>query len=265
LRIDGGVRITLGNATLAAGERAVVVRSVDAFVNRYGNGPRIVGEYGTLPEDDHLSNGGEQLVLRDAGGATVLDFTYDDAAPWPTAADGGGNSLVMVNVLADPATWANAASWRASELAGGSPGEGDTLAGDLNNDGLVGLRDLVLLRNNLGISSGATRGQGDLNGDGAVTLADVAVFTTLFGRTGGTVSATAAASVVARAVPRDAVGSVGPAIELRVRRGLTRAAVDTVVDAAVVDATEEILLPGVSGSDAPSGLRASRRGLRTRG
>lgn len=255
LRIDGGVRITLGNWTLAAGERAVVVRSGDAFVNRYGTGPRIVGEYGTLPEDDHLSNGGEQLVLLDAGGSAVLDFTYDDAAPWPTAADGSGNSLVIVNVLADGASWVNAASWRASELAGGSPGESDTLPGDLNNDGLVGLRDLVLLRNNLGINSGATRGHGDLNGDGAVTLADVAVFTTLFGRS----ATTAAASVVARAVPRGGAESVGPVVELRVRRAMSRAAVD-----AAVDAAGEILVPGGSISDGTSGLRASRRGLRTR-
>ncbi|MEX2188463.1 MAG: lamin tail domain-containing protein [Pirellulales bacterium] len=206
LRLDDGVRITLAEATLAPGQHAVVVRNTDAFVNRYGSGPRIVGDYGTLPENDRLSNAGERIALVDSAGFTILDFTYDDVAPWPMSPDGLGRSLVIVDAFAGPPTWASASAWRASYEFGGSPREVDAIAGDLDADDIVGLRDLILLQNNLGISNGATRSTGDLTGDGAVTIADVAAFAKNYGRTAASTppAASSAASVIAIASPRPA-------------------------------------------------------------
>src|SRR5438046_10413166 len=74
-----------------------------------------------------LDNGGEQLILKDALGQTILNFTYDDA--WQPTTDGGGNTLVIINPLAATGTWSNAASWRASLHVDGTPGaDEETLA-----------------------------------------------------------------------------------------------------------------------------------------
>lgn len=111
---------------LAPGERVLVVRDLAAFQDRYGTGSRVAGEFanGTA-----LSNGGERLKLDDASGSTVFEFDYLDTEPWPTAADGGGYSLVAINPgagrdLDDPA------SWRTSVSPDGSPGADDAVAYD---------------------------------------------------------------------------------------------------------------------------------------
>ena len=63
-------------------------------------------------------------------------------------------------------------------------GSGPALPCDMNGDGRVGLRDLILLRNNLGLTGAAlTPQQGDFNGDSIVNLADVAIFVTHYGAT----------------------------------------------------------------------------------
>ena len=97
--------MSLGNHTLAPGERAVVVRNPAAFQNRYGAGIRIVGVYGGTVEDFRLSNAGERLVLSDPTGAPIHDFSYDDDGGWPTMPDGLGPSLVITNEAADVTTW----------------------------------------------------------------------------------------------------------------------------------------------------------------
>jgi hypothetical protein len=70
-----------------------------------------------------LDNGGERLRLVDGLGELVLELTYDDKAPWPEAADGGGPSMVPASrrerAGSDPARWL------ASSVAGGSPGGPD--------------------------------------------------------------------------------------------------------------------------------------------
>ena len=72
-----------------------------------------------------LSNDGEAVTLANADGAPVFSLTYDDLPPWPTAADGAGSSLVLV----DPAAAPNAPeNWIASTQLNGSPGGPDALA-----------------------------------------------------------------------------------------------------------------------------------------
>ncbi|MGF1644289.1 MAG: CotH kinase family protein, partial [Thiotrichales bacterium] len=66
-----------------------------------------------------LDNGGETITLADAEGRIVASVTYDDAAPWPTAPDGNGPSLELINLAGDNA---DAGNWRASANNGGSPG-----------------------------------------------------------------------------------------------------------------------------------------------
>ncbi len=104
--------------TLEPGECLLLVADQAAFILRHGTSfeARIAGEFdgGT-----HLANGGERLLLEDAVGTVLLDLTYDDAAPWPPAADGQGLTLV----LEDPAALTNPDAWRSSLLGGGTPGE----------------------------------------------------------------------------------------------------------------------------------------------
>ena len=68
----------------------------------------------------NLVNSGEQITLTDQIGATIDRVAYDDALPWPTAANGDGPSLELKapgldNSMAD--------NWQASAAAGGSPGQ----------------------------------------------------------------------------------------------------------------------------------------------
>ena len=67
----------------------------------------------------NLSNGGEIITLRDASSAIVDSLTYDDVAPWPTAPDGSGPSLELLNPALDNSF---GSSWGASTGTDGTPG-----------------------------------------------------------------------------------------------------------------------------------------------
>jgi len=109
-----GITFTFGNIDLQPGEYIVAVKNQAAFEYRYGTGINVAGEY-----SGKLSSGGEQIVLVDADGLTIHDFTYDDTAPWPEAPDGDGPSLEVIDTEGD---YNSAANWKASLLVGGSPG-----------------------------------------------------------------------------------------------------------------------------------------------
>lgn len=102
--------------SLAPGESVVIVSNAAAFGARYGSGLPVAGEYGGA-----LNNGGEQLVLSYAVTTPLIDFTYDDAAPWPTEPDGDGVSLVLVEPQSVP-DHTLASSWTAGAVMHGTPG-----------------------------------------------------------------------------------------------------------------------------------------------
>lgn len=110
-----GISFAFTNGTLAAGERVVLVKNLAAFAFRYGAVANVAGVFG-----GNLNNGGERLVLRDALGRTIQDFSYGDG--WYPTTDGFGFSLVILDDTAPPSTWGSKASWRASSALGGSPG-----------------------------------------------------------------------------------------------------------------------------------------------
>jgi hypothetical protein len=149
---------------LSPGEFALVVRTMAAFELRYGSGLPIAGEYAP----DNLSNGGENVKLSFGAGIPIHEFTYRDSDPWPSAADGLGYSLVLIDPASRPRPdHALPTSWRASRGLGGSPGADDGdfslpawkaarfLAEDLGDDARTG--DLV-----------------DLDGDGMPTVLEYA-------------------------------------------------------------------------------------------
>jgi hypothetical protein len=106
--------------SLAPGARILIVRDLDAFRAVYGNAHDALIA-GTFQDGTALSNDGETLTISDANDEIVLSLTYNDAAPWPSAADGGGRSLVPTGGdLSDPL------NWRPSAAADGNPGTSDT-------------------------------------------------------------------------------------------------------------------------------------------
>jgi hypothetical protein len=109
-------------ATLAGGARLVLASDIDpdAFAARYP-GVTVRGYY-----SGSLNNGGERIVLKDAGGNIITSLDYSDGGGWPRAADGGGSSLEIINPYGDPDDPAN---WRASATTGGTPGSANASPG----------------------------------------------------------------------------------------------------------------------------------------
>lgn len=121
-----GVRFTMGvtfdfkNSQvrfLSSGGNALVVKSKAAFQSRYGHGcdRLIAGEY-----IGNLANSGERIQLVDTNSAALRDFAYTDTAPWPSAADGAGPSLLLREPFKNPDP-ANAWNWTVSAIPGGLP------------------------------------------------------------------------------------------------------------------------------------------------
>jgi hypothetical protein len=102
------------NTILRPDEYLVLASDEHYFSLRYGFSP--FGVY-----SGQLDNGGERIVLVDAGGDTLISLLYDDDSPWPESADGEGYSLVLTDIELFP-DYDNAASWHASKKMHGEPG-----------------------------------------------------------------------------------------------------------------------------------------------
>ncbi|MDD8042662.1 MAG: lamin tail domain-containing protein [Verrucomicrobiota bacterium] len=127
LHFTEGISFQFQQAAVAAlnpGQRAVLVSNTAAFRMRYGNSITILGEYGIGPDATSLSNSGEQLTIVYGLNDPILSFSYSDAPPWPTAADGEGYSLVLSRPWALPNP-SDVASWRLSSTLHGNPGGHD--------------------------------------------------------------------------------------------------------------------------------------------
>jgi len=198
LRLSDGVQFDFAGAainSLDPGAYVLLVSNQQAFESRYGAGRPIAGQF-----TGQLSNGGERIKLEDNFGTSILDFAYDDA--WFPETDGGGHSLVIVDLEADPAVWNLQASWRASHLPGGSPGAADVdrLPGDANGDGRVNIDDLNAVRNNFGnVGVGV---EGDTNGDGVVNIDDLNAVRNNFGAMAAPVALQATGTLRATLVDR---------------------------------------------------------------
>jgi hypothetical protein len=116
IRFVEGVTFTFPAMQLAAGKCTVVVDNLTAFQSAYGDGVAVAGEY-----TGHLSDSGENLVLKLAAPleAAIMRFRYRDE--WYPTTDGGGNSLVINDPLLPPATWNQSESWHAAAPSPGRP------------------------------------------------------------------------------------------------------------------------------------------------
>ena len=123
LHFSDGIDFTFPAMSLGAGQQAVVVRNVDAFVARYPHpGILIAGQYA-----GSFSDGGERVRLEaSATGPELATFEYNDSREWPPQSDGAGHSLVPLAMDNQSSGSLNyGGNWRASAVIGGSPGEAD--------------------------------------------------------------------------------------------------------------------------------------------
>jgi hypothetical protein len=179
----GGLCFAPGNVIPAGGYALIVRTAPDEFRRKYGI-PAEVGVFG--PFLGTLDAGGDSIELSRVTPEerqVVMDrVMYDDVFPWPEEADAGGVALERVS----PTTYGNdPASWTVPRGTGGTPGRVNTTAAavDLDGDGRVGLRDLIILRNSLGTTGPALLASGDVNADSIVNRVDVALWLCSFGQT----------------------------------------------------------------------------------
>jgi hypothetical protein len=123
------------NVTMPAGGTLLVVGTNAADFRAKYNVPTNVLVFG--PYSGQLDNGGENLELQapDNPNLTVVPYVvvdavrYNDRAPWPAAADGGGASLQRIPVGSygnEPTNWIAAAP-TPGQLAGTGDSDGDGL------------------------------------------------------------------------------------------------------------------------------------------
>ncbi len=123
---------------LPPGGRVLIVGNKPAYLSRHGAPPSTVKIAGTW--QGSLSNGGEQLLLREESGATIRDFAFNNKEPWPKNADGDGYSIVLNNPTTNP-SHGNGHNWRLSVIPGGTPGAAKSAtfaglpSGDTDGDG----------------------------------------------------------------------------------------------------------------------------------
>lgn len=128
-KLDEGVKYTFPDGTkIAGGGFVVVAKNPEGFKAAFGKDA--VGAW-----KGKLKNDGEALVLRDAKGAVVDQVKFGTGFPWPTAADGEGASLELVNPAMDHLA---GSSWRSSGFVAGkneigkpTPGERNSTAADV--------------------------------------------------------------------------------------------------------------------------------------
>jgi len=102
------------NTMLQPGGFLVLCRDTSAFLQLF---PDVECALGDL--NFGLSSDGEWIGLLNENGTIVDSLEYDDIPPWPTAANGGGPTLELIDPALDNA---RPESWQAS-MNHGSPGE----------------------------------------------------------------------------------------------------------------------------------------------
>lgn len=114
-----GITLTLPAATtISPGGFLVVAKDAAQFQATYGFTPAAV--YG-----GNLSNSGETVALKDAGGATIDTVSFLDVDPWPSVTDGLGPSLELIDSALendDPLNWA-----AATNASGRTPGAANSV------------------------------------------------------------------------------------------------------------------------------------------
>jgi len=127
------------------GERIVLAANTDAFASRHPD----ITPTDQLDPVKQLDNSGDRIRLVTPCHETILDFLYDDRAPWPESPDGDGPSLVLITPSSFP-DHNLAQNWRPSTASDGNPGTSDSIPftappdADEDGDGLSAFLEYVI-------------------------------------------------------------------------------------------------------------------------
>lgn len=99
----------------------LVAKDIVSLISAYGSNVPPAGVFG-----GQLDDGGETVSLIRPGATTAEDtvidsVTFDDDAPWPARADGGGSSLQLIDANQDNArvaNWSDGSGWRFYSFTG---------------------------------------------------------------------------------------------------------------------------------------------------
>jgi hypothetical protein len=95
----------------------VIARNRQAFGSAYGWHIPALASFG-----GQLDDGGETLTLFNPTGHVIDQVTYDDDPPWPSAPDGSGPSLQLIDAAQDNnriSNWSDGAGWKFYSFTGG--------------------------------------------------------------------------------------------------------------------------------------------------
>jgi len=137
VKFTNGVEFTFdASVLLSPDEYVIVVKNQTAFATRYPAFSGVIaGEY-----SGSLNNSGEEIDLKDALGAEIHEFDYNDN--WRPITDGEGFSLTIIDPgNPDPNSWDEKDSWRASVYPYGSPGSDDS--GILPDPGAIAINEVM--------------------------------------------------------------------------------------------------------------------------
>ncbi len=114
LELDSAVHYIFPENTLLPPKGFYVITSKSAAFYEY---------YGLIASGNYqgnLSNSGEEILLKDAEGRSIINFIYEDSPPWPGSADGDGYSMASVEKepVGNPVDFKY---WRNSVNKGGNP------------------------------------------------------------------------------------------------------------------------------------------------
>jgi hypothetical protein len=111
---DGHAYVIPDNTTLDPGEYLVICENTTRFTSLFPDVTNYVGN-----ADFGLSGSGELVRLYDSNGTLIDSLIFDDEAPWPTAADGQGGTLELIDPSSDNTLGAN---WASDGTIHGTPG-----------------------------------------------------------------------------------------------------------------------------------------------
>jgi hypothetical protein len=117
-----GIDFSFPDATvLQPDEYLVIAKNPDTIMTYYG----ITNVLGPFENTSGLNNTGEMVTLGNTTGFAVDMVEYADSDPWPTAPDGNGPSLSLINPDLDNSL---PESWEPSIVLYGTPGNPNTSA-----------------------------------------------------------------------------------------------------------------------------------------
>ncbi len=144
-----GITLTFPAGTvMAPGGYIVIAKNANAFASVFGFAPNFV----FAGASDALTNGGEDIELRDAA-AVVKDYVdYKNALPWPADAAGLGPSIVLCDFNSDnslPGAW-QAATTGTGVIINGNEVKGNPKA----PSGCTTMNQITAVNDNVGVPTG---------------------------------------------------------------------------------------------------------------